>query len=259
MKTKLILSVSLGILAIAIVTGGVFHQKSQYKLIHPIKGNVVEAIYGLGKVKTESRYEVKVGVMTTVEKLYAREGDDVTKGGKLIKFKDSAIFRAPFAGRVTLVNQYEMETVLPQAEVLRMEDLQNRHIEVSLEQNGALRVREGQEAKVIFESLRNQKYMGKVKSLFPRDDDFIAHIDVENLPKNVLPGMTADVAIVVGNKKNVQLIPVSAINNGFVTFRRNGERKRKVEVKVGTVDGKFAEILESPLEFTDEIVIRKEK
>lgn len=250
---------SLGVLVVAVVTGGVFYQKSQYKLIHPVKGNVVEAIYGLGKVKTESRYEVKIGIMTTVEKLYAREGDDVVKGGNLIKFKDSGIFKAPFAGRVTLVNQYEMETVLPQTAVLRLEDILNRHIEVSLEQNGALRVKEGQEAKVIFESLRNQKYTGVVKSLFPRDDEFIAHILISNLPANVLPGMTADVAIVVGNKENVQLIPVSAIHNGFVTVKREGKRKQKIEVKVGTVDGQFAEILESPLELSDEILVRKDK
>lgn len=257
MKTKFVILISLGVLVLAVITGGIYYQKSQYELINPIKGDVVEAIYGLGKVKSDSRYEVKVGIMTTVEKLFVKEGDAVKEGGALIKFKDSAIFKAPFSGRVTRVNHYEKETVLPQAPVLRLEDLKERHIEVSLEQNGALRVKEGHEAKVVFESLRNQKYQGVVKSLFPRDDEFIAHIDVENLPENVLPGMTADVAIVVGAKKQVQLVPLSAIDNGQVTIKREGKRRQKVAVKIGIVDGQYAELIDSPLKYDDEILIRK--
>lgn len=259
MKTKVAIVLSLIIVVAAIVTGGIYYQKSHYTLVSPVKGDIVEAIYGLGKVKSDSRYEVKVGIMTTVEKLYAREGDSVEAGGALIKFKDSAIFKAPFKGRVTRVNHYEKETVLPQAPVLRLENLKERHIEVSLEQNGALRVSEGDLAKVIFESLRNQKYEGKVKSLFPRDDEFIAHIDVKDLPDNVLPGMTADVAIIVGNKKQVQLIPLAAIDNGMVTVKREGERGKKLEVKIGTVDGQYAEVLESPLNYEDKLLVRKEK
>lgn len=255
----LTLLLSIGALIMAIITGGIFYQKSRYELIAPEKGNIVEAIYGLGKVKSESRYEVKVGIMTTVEKLFVKEGDAVNEGGNLIKFKDSAIFKAPFKGRVTRVSHYEKETVLPQIAVLRLEDLKQRHIEVSLEQTGALRVKEGQEAKVIFESLRNQEYKGKVKSLFPRDDEFIAHIDVENLPDNVLPGMTADVAIVVAEKENVQLIPVSAVVNGMVTIKKEGKKRKKVQVQIGTVDGKFAEVLNSPFEQGDMLLVRKEK
>ncbi len=257
MKTKFVILISLAVLVVTVITGGIYYQKSQYELIHPIKGDVVEAIYGLGKVKSDSRFEVKVGIMTTVEKLYVSEGDAVEKGGALIKFKDSAIFKAPFAGRVTRVNHYEKETVLPQAPVLKIEDLKERHIEVSLEQNGALRVKEGHEAQVVFESLRNQKYAGVVKSLFPRDDEFIAHIDVKNLPENVLPGMTADVAIVVGSKKQVQLVPLSAIDNGVVTIKREGERRKKIPVKIGVVDGQYAEMIDSPLKYSDEILIKK--
>lgn len=259
MKTKFTILISLAILAIAIVSGGIYYQRSQYDVIYPIKGDVVEAIYGLGKVKSDSRFEVKVGIMTTVEKLFVKEGDSVEKGGALIKFKDSAIFKAPFSGRVTRVNHYEKETVLPQAPVVRIEDLKERHIEVSLEQNGALRVKEGQEAKVVFESLRNNQYVGRVESLFPRDDEFIAHIDVKDLPENVLPGMTADVAIVVGSKSQVQLVPLSAIDNGQVTIKKEGKRRTKVQVKIGVVDGQYAEIIDAPLDYSDEILIRKLK
>lgn len=259
MKTKVAIGLSLIVLVAAIITGGIYYQKSHYTLVSPIKGDIIEAIYGLGKVKSDSRYEVKVGIMTTVEKLYVREGDQVNAGAPLIKFKDSGIFKSPMAGTVTHVNQYEKETVLPQAPVIRVENLIKRHIEVSLEQNGALSVSEGQVAKVVFESLRNQKYEGKVKSLFPRDDEFIAHIEVQDLPGNVLPGMTADVAIIVGNKKQVQLIPLAAIENGMVTVKREGERRKKVEVKIGTVDGQYAELVDAPLKYDDQLLIRKEK
>ena len=130
--------------SIAIFTGGVFYKKSLYELVEPKRGRIFEAIYGLGKVKSNKRYEVKVGVMTSVEKIYADERDFVKKGGNLIKFRESAIFKAPFSGKITRVVHHEKETVLPQVMVLKLEDLKERHIEVSLEQNGALRVKEGQ-------------------------------------------------------------------------------------------------------------------
>ncbi len=259
MKTYVAIAISLVILIGAIITGGIYYQKSHYTLVSPKKGDIVEAIYGLGKVKSDSRFEVKVGIMTTVDKLFVSEGEALKKGDPLIKFKDSGIFRAPFSGRVTRINHYEKETVLPQAPVLRLENLENLHIEVSLEQNGALRVKENDEAKVIFESLRNQKYQGRVKSLFPRDDEFIALIEVKDLPKNVLPGMTADVAIIVDNKEQVLLIPLTAIDNGMVTLKREGQRKSKVRVEIGTVDGQYAEVLGAPFQEGDKLLVRKEK
>lgn len=256
-KSTLTLIISLVVLVAVVVTGGIFYRKAHYTTVHPKLGKVVEAIYGLGKVKTRTKYDVKVGIMTTVSELYVKEGEKVKKGQRLIRFKDSGAFKAPFDGLVTLIQHHQDETVLPQVTVLSLEDSSDLYIEVSLEQNSALRVKKGQTARILFESLRGEKHTGIVEAIFPREDEFIAHLEVKGLPQNVLTGMTADVAIVVGEKEDVLLIPISAISDGRVTIKNEGKRPRKVEVTVGTVDGHFAEIKDGEVSLKDSILIPK--
>src|SRR5690606_24266453 len=128
--------------------------RSQYTFVSPRQGEVVEAIYGLGKVKTHHKYEIKLGVMTNVQKVFVQEGELVQKGEPLIQFTDSPIFRAPFTGTVTRIEAEAPETVFPQTTILTLEDLDDKYIEVSLEQKDVLKVKKGQKAHVLFESIR---------------------------------------------------------------------------------------------------------
>jgi macrolide-specific efflux system membrane fusion protein len=255
-KTRWI--VALGILAV--VAGGLIVrdqlQARAYESVHPQHGEITEAVYGLGKVKANHRFEVKLGVISTVKKVYVREGDFVQKGSKLIEFDTNALFRAPFDGTVTLISAFEGETATPQSVILRMENLKDRYIEISLEQQGALRIKRGMPAKVSFESLRGKVLQGKVVALFPKDDEFLAHVEAQDLEESVLPGMTADVSIEIGKIQNALLIPVKALSNGTVLIRRNGS-KQKVKVEVGHVDGLSAEIKGDSLRPDDEVLFIK--
>lgn len=225
--------------------------------VHPVKGSITEAVYGLGKVKTHKRFEVILGVLSTVQKLFVDEGYAVKKGDALIQF-ESGIVRAPFTGTVTLVRFREGETALPQIPTVRLEDITERFIELSLEQQAALRIRPGQNAKISFESLRSKIIQGKVSSIFSRDDEFIAHIQLPQLSASVLPGMTADVSVEIGTIQDAILVPVKAISNGMITVRRKGKWKKE-KVNVGHVDGLRVEILGDSLKTTDEILIKKEE
>ena len=228
--------------------------RSSVEVFKPKRGRIVEAIYALGKVKSRRQFDLKIGVTSTVEKLYVREGDSVKKNDPLVKLSESNVFRAPFTGVVTYVGMDEGETATPSVSLLRVDDLSEKFVEVSLEQQGALRVNKGLKAEIVFESLRGEKLQGQVASLFSKNDEFLANIDVNGLKENVLPGMTADVAIIVGAHENSLLIPIRSINNGFVTIRRNG-RRLKVPVKIGAVDSQMAEVVEGDLNETDEILV----
>jgi multidrug efflux pump subunit AcrA (membrane-fusion protein) len=230
--------------------------RSNVDYIAPKRGDMVEAIYGLGKVKTDNFYEVKLGIISTVEQLYVREGDKVKKGDKLVRMENNTIFRAPFDGTVTMIAFRESQSVFPQQTILRMEDLNNKYIEVSLEQQGALRVRKGQPVRVIFESVRGDVLTGKVDSIFPRNDEFLVHVRVAGLGANVLPGMTADVSIEVGRKENVLQVPLSGISSGRVTVLR-GDKKVVVPLKIGSVDGNWAEVLEGDIRPGDKVIVQK--
>jgi multidrug efflux pump subunit AcrA (membrane-fusion protein) len=252
-----------GIVALIVLTVSVLmiwnlRRNRSVEYIHPHRGEITEAVYGLGKVKSIHRFEVKLGVLSTVKKLYVREGQFVERGDKLIEFDSNALFRAPMSGTVTLINNYDGETALPQMPIVRLENLKERFIELSLEQEGALRIKPGQQARVSFESLRGKILEGRVTALFSREDEFLADIDVTGLDDGVLPGMTADVTIEIGTIQNALLIPAKAIQAGTVLVRRNGKRQ-KIKVEVDHVDGVMAEIKPGSLTEADEVAIRKKE
>lgn len=231
------------------------HNNVEY--VAPRHGPIVEAIYGLGKVKTDRFYEVKLGVPLTIEQLYVREGDRVKRGAPLIRFEGNALFKAPFGGTVTLVAFQEAQSVFPQQTAVRLEDLTTKYIEVSLEQHGALRVRLEQPVKVVFEGIRGEVLQGKVSAIFSRSDEFLAHIDVP-LAENILPGMTADVSIEAGRREQALLVPVSAVTDGRVRVLREG-KSRTVQLRIGGIDGSWAEVLEGDLRDTDRVMVKPEK
>lgn len=251
--------VQLALLAgtLALVAGGWwFAQRSGVQYVSPRYGPIVEAIYGLGKVKTDRVYEVKLGVPKTVETLYVREGDTVRKGAPLVRFEGGPRFNAPYGGTVTLIAFREAQSVFPQQTVVRLEDLSTTFIEVSLEQEGALRVQPGQPARVVFESLRGEQINGKVAAVFARNEEFLAHIRVP-LNDRVLPGMTADVAIETGRKDKALLVPLSAVSNGRVRIVHEGTRKT-VPLRIGGIDGNWAEVLEGDITPEDKVIVRKQ-
>ncbi len=249
----------IGIAAIIglLVAGMLYRQqKNGVEYVSPKYGPIVEAIYGLGKVKSDKTYDVKLAITKTIDQLYVKEGDVVTKGNKLVRLDDHLIFYAPFDGTVTLVAFNEAQSVFPQQTILRLEDLSHKYIEVSLEQQGALRVKPGQPVRVMFESVRAEQLKGSVSSIFPRNEEFLTHIDVPGLAQNILPGMTADVAIEVGKKDRALLVPLSGISNGRVRVVRDG-KTIVVPLKLGDIDGNWAEVTEGDLKGSDQVIIKK--
>jgi multidrug efflux pump subunit AcrA (membrane-fusion protein) len=250
----LVISSSLVVVLLSILTIYTV-QKNKIEYVKPRNGEIIEAIYGLGKVKTDHFYEVKLGVSSTVIKVFVKEGVFVKKGDLLIRLEDGVDFYAPFAGTITEVNVSDRQIVFPQQAILRLEDFLSKYIEVSLEQQGALRVKPGQSVKVVFESIRGDVQQGRVSTIFSRNDEFLAHILVPGLSENILPGMTADIAIEIDRKANALLIPLMSINNGRVVIERDG-KKMPLLLKIGSIDGNWAEVTEGDLKITDLIVVK---
>jgi multidrug efflux pump subunit AcrA (membrane-fusion protein) len=109
--------------------------------------------------------------------------------------------------------------------------------------------------RVVFESIRGEVLTGKVSAIFSRNEEFLAHIDV-SLAENILPGMTADVAIEVSHKDKALLVPLSAISDGRIKLRRDGKRKT-IKLKIGSIDGSWAEVVEGDVTVKDEILVPK--
>jgi multidrug efflux pump subunit AcrA (membrane-fusion protein) len=147
---------------------------------------------------------------------------------------------------------FEGETAFPQTPLLRVENLSDLFIELSLEQQSALRIKPGQNAKVSFEYLRGEIVNGEIVNVFPRNDEFIATVFVKKLPVNVLPGMTADVSIEIGKIKNATLVPLASVQNGLINIKVKDKWIKK-KVQIGHVNSFFVEILDKEVNVKDEI------
>ena len=226
----------------------------QQPAVNPTKGNIVEAVYGLGIIRSEYTYHAKAAIVNSVEKFYVTEGQDVNKGEILFITDQGTIYKAPFDGKITDIPVTVSENLFPQSIILTLVDLKNLYLEVSLEQQAAMRLKKGIKAEITFEFFRNKKLSGEISSIYPKNAQFVAKVLLDNLPPGILPGMSADVAFEVARKQNVTLVPTNAIANGHLVIKRNS-KKQKMKVQIGIADEDKTEILSPELLATDEILI----
>lgn len=267
-KKWLILIIILGL------SGSFFVLKKQTKkqstqLTYTVKsGSIVNAVYGIGTVTASKTYQVKVGVAGTLENIYVKEGEFVRAGAPLMRVDN--VITAPFSGTVTSIPYKVGENVFPQQPLLTLTDLSDCYINVSLEQEASLQVKKGQKAVLNFESLRDQKFEGRVTAIFSNEGRFWVHIKNIVLPTSILPGMTADVAIQIEEKNKCLLIPVTAIFFDPKQESSPTEKTHVAKVKVlisgkpveksinlGIVDADMAEVLSGIQE--NDILLLKEK
>lgn len=239
------------VIVIVVIAGTLaFIRGHRYEEISPKRSDVVEAVFGMGKVKARDKFDVKIGILTKVLKVFVREGDSVKKDDILISFETGAPYRSPIDGHVTLVNINAGETALPQIPLIKVENLDHLYIEVSLEQSSALKVKREQPAKITFHDSSFGVIEGRVESIYPREEEFLVVINISSLPKEVLPGMSADVSIIVGTHQNSLLIPARALENDRVKRVRDGKTE-EVKVKVGASQGVWLQLLEGDIKESD--------
>lgn len=218
------------------------------------RGDVTESIYGLATVHANRIFNLRLGVPAKIRKIHVNQGDEVSVGGPLIEFDELASVRSPIRGVVTTLNYHVDEITTPQLSVLTVMDFADRHLVVSLEEQGALKIRRGQKARVSFEGLRDVKLECFVRGIYPEDGQFQVRVQCEDLPQQILPGMTADVLIEVAHKSNVLVLPVTALNENKVK-RRRGSDFKEVEVKPGSRSEEIIEIISGDLQEGDRVTL----
>lgn len=251
-RRRLLLAAGASLLLLLVAWRCGFNSRAGH--VKPKIGPIVEAIYALGTVKTDNNYNLRVTVNSVISRMYIVEGQLVSRGAPLIMTDFGLILRAPFAGTVTRKYFEEGEIIIPGQTVLTLMDLTHTYVQVSLDQQSALRVKRGQNVELSFESIRSQRMKGRVDLIYPSTGQFLARISVPGLPGEILPEMTADVAIEVERRDRVLLIPMAAVRRGTITYFRDG-RKRNTMVKIGAVTGEWGEVLDKTILPGDEIMI----
>lgn len=218
------------------------------------RSSIKEAIYGIGTVMSREHFIYKVSLMKTVAKVFVREGDLVKAGQVLVRMEDTGAVRSPISGIVTSAPYSAGENTAPDSPIVIVQNPQRLYVRANLEQQSALQIKKGLPATLSFESMRGQIFEGEVASVFSKDSQFYAVIDVKALPPQILPDMTSEVAIQVAEKKDVLLVPARSVSVGFVT-KVNGARRTKVPVTIGLSDEQWAEITSGDIKEGDVLLL----
>lgn len=231
-------------------------KNKQYDLISPKIGPINEAIYGLGTVKSDEKFSFKIAVPKTIKNIFVHEGDEVKRGQKILQFNDDMTVFSPFEGTVFNLPYHVGENVFTDRPVVEIENANKLYVEALLDQQSSMRVKKSYSVRISFEDIQNQFFKGIVDSLYHSNGQFIARVNIPELPKEILPGMTADVAIEVAQKNQALLIPVRSVQLGYVLIERMGKRE-KIPIKLGIMDQEWAEVVSDNIKATDLILLKK--
>jgi RND family efflux transporter MFP subunit len=123
----------------------------------------------------------------------------------------------------------------------------SRTVEARISEENFAGIREGQKASVRFLGYGGQLYGANVAKILPTADvetqRYIVHLNVDLDPVALVPGITGEVSIVVGERDNALVIPRRALfgNNVFVVNRNTVNIR---QVKVGFTSLNVVEVLE---------------
>lgn len=247
--------IAIGITALLIVAAVVFFlTRSPGDTVSPRVAPLTEAIYALGTVKSDQIFKLKAAIPFGVKSIAVKEGDLVKKGQTLLVMDTGSSFRSPMDGTVTAVSVNPGELVITGMPMVVVQDLNHLHIELSLDQESALRVHPAQKAELSFESIRGHRSHGEVEKIYPNEGQFIVRVTVSDLPPGVLPDMTADMAIEVARKESVLQIPLASVKNGKVIRVRDGKRSTQA-VQLGMINGEWGELIKGDVIESDALVL----
>ncbi|PJZ69720.1 secretion protein HlyD [Leptospira perolatii] len=249
----------LGLLIFIVLLFALFSilRKPKERVVEVINGSLIDSVYGLATVNSSQVYHLRVAIPSTLRKIYVEEGDRVSRGAPLVEFDSFGRMNSPIDGVVTNIAFELNESVVPQVPILTVTDLQKRYLLVSLEEKGAVKVRRGQSVRIRFEALGDKMFKGKVKSIYPAEGQFQVHIVSDFFPDEILPGMTADVAIETSLKENVTLVPISGIKSGKIRVLEKGKVSDR-QIQIGSSNGEYAELLSGDIKEGDQVLVSEE-
>jgi len=163
--------------------------------------------------------------------------------------------KSPVSGVVARVFKEEgerVETMMGDI-VFQILPEKNFEIEVDIYEEDITKIKIGDPVEITFPAIEDKVFSGKVSFIDPVEKikDGIVYYGIkilpENLPENVLPGMSCDVKIIVAKKENVLIVPEDIVRKKgseyFVEIFEKGKiLERKIRVGIWGED--FVEVLE---------------
>jgi len=147
------------------------------------------------------------------------------------------------------------EFLPPQTQICRIGSAENQVVaQVNEEDVGYLSP--GMKAKIRLYSQQDRDIVGTLKKILPQAENQVYHVifSLDNPPALLLPGMTGEMNIIIGERKNTLTIPSRAVRHGNEVLAVMGGRVRKVMVTTGFHTLERTEIL-SGLSQGDKVIL----
>ena len=189
--------------------------------------------------------------------------------------------RSPINGIVLSRNINTGENVTPNGKPLFLisQELSNMKIDTNVSEADIGKIQKDQKAYFTVDAFPNQTFEGTVSQI--RNDPITNNnvvtynvvVNIENTDKKLKPGMTADVKIIVAEKKDVMRVPTSALrfippssaqigtDNVDINVTphvwvpaKNGAISA-IAVKPGVGDGRFTEITDGDIKEGEEVIV----
>jgi len=151
---------------------------------------------------------------------------------------------APFSGHVAFRFGEEREMTAPGQVVFTLMDLSSVLVEMGAPERRVSRLKEGQTATIVVQSLREEPIMGRVShvaiSAYPDSRLYKIEIKVKNPNLELKPGMTASVGVIIDTISDafVFSIDASVLRKGErVIFLLDGEKATMVVLKDYLISG----------------------
>ncbi len=241
------------------------------------KGDVVVTFYPVDKNDTLRKIEMKRLEIQRYER-NVRNAEELVKigGESRVNLSDARItlqtaqlelatlqedlsliksqIASPVDGVITEMTADEDYKVNTESTLFKVSDTQNMKVEVSLSDSQIKDIAIGQRVEITSDALpEGEKVEGAVSSISGVASKS-SNLDESNTtvtikftdPKNLRPGATINAIIYYKESKDVIKVPYSAVLNEdgkYYVFTVNGDRAGKTEIKVGTNDDSYYEIL----------------
>ena len=182
---------------------------------------------------------------------------------------ERTIIRAPVNGTVILRNIDAGQTVAAslQAPVLFTiaQDLRDMQVEAAIDEADVGRLGVGQQASFTVDAFPRRNFTGEIRQIRKSPVNvqnvisYTVVISAANPDQSLLPGMTANVRVVVDSRDNVLKVANAALRfrpaPGRLWIPGPDGQPKAVAVRTGLTDGTSTELLEGPLKEGDEIII----
>jgi HlyD family secretion protein len=152
--------------------------------------------------------------------------------------------------------------------VMTLGDVSEVYVKGKVDEADISKVYLGQAARIVVESLKDKKFVGKVTKISPMGVEkdnvttFEVRVSIRNPSGELKANMTANAEIILEEKKNVLLIPEAAViydkdrNTSLEVPDPKGENgRRKISAKLGISNGVKTELVEG-LNEGDQVILQ---